>query len=621
MSAPLAVVTRLLDDDPATAAERRYLSAILAADVLTAEDLDLVPGDFGHERHRHVFAAVLDLVRRSEVADLRTVAEELRRRDRLEVVGVDYLSELTDVPTEGRLPRAYLQAVKSEARRRALEVDLAVAAEDLRTGVDAADVAANIGAALGRVETGESVTYEWLPTPPLPPRPILADAAFHGLAGRIVKMIAPHTEADPFGVLACFLVTFGVVVGRGPHVRVGADRHGANLFLTLVGGTSEGRKGTADSEARRPFRLAGAGCVPPSASGLSSGEGFVYAIRDEVRTVKPIREKGRVVDHEEVVEDPGVSDKRLLVTESELASVLARMAREGNTLSALMRQAWDGIDLSTLTKKPVKATDPHVGLIAQTTPAELGKLLSETETLNGWGNRMTFASVQRPHLLPFGGSLRDQDLLPLALELKDTIELVSGFGEMERDNEANAAWKRAYPLLTVDRPGLFGAITARAPQQVIRLSLIYALLDRARMIGAVHLRAALAFWKASQESARVLFGGALGDTVADDLLVELRERPDGMTRNQMMEMFKRNVSSGRIKLALDLLARLGLAAGRKETTGGRPAERWFDSQRLHEINEGNEKTPPGTGNPEEVSSFISFNSSGREKSKQPGGVS
>lgn len=39
--------------------------------------------------------------------------------------------------------------------------------------------------------------------------------------------------------------------------------------------------------------------------------------------LKPIRSDGKVVDHEEVIDDPGVSDKRLLVVESELASVLA----------------------------------------------------------------------------------------------------------------------------------------------------------------------------------------------------------------------------------------------------------------------------------------------------------
>lgn len=477
---------------------------------------------------------------------------------------------------------------------------------------------------LRSVEPAPPPVVEWIDAPPPTPRPTLPPEALHGLAGRIVRALAPHTEADPLGLLAGILTMFGVVVGRGPHVRVGGDRHGTNLFVRLVGPTSEGRKGTAVSEARRVFRLAGDNCIPPNASGLSSGEGFVYAIRDEVRALQPVRERGRVIDHEEVLVDAGVADKRLLVLESELGSVLRRMEREGNTLSALMRQAWDGTDLCTLTKKPIRATDPHVGLIAQVTPAELAALMSETESLNGWANRILFLSVLRPHLLPHGGSLRDHDLLPLALELRDAAAFGRELGEVERTPDARMTWERAYPLLTADRPGLFGGITARGAQHVVRLSLLYALLDRSGAVAPVHLHAALSLWRASEESARGLFGGSLGDTVADDLLAELDERPEGMTRNEMMETFRRNVPSGRIGQALSLLARLGLARGQRETPartpgrrgGGRPVERWRARAYLDEINEVHERTPDDS---DRVSSSNSFTSSGSESSAHVGG--
>jgi hypothetical protein len=67
--------------------------------------------------------------------------------------------------------------------------------------------------------------------------------------------------------------------------------------------------------------------------GLSSGERLIYAVLDEVRGER----RG-----EEVVLDPGEPDKRLLTVESELASLLKVMAREVNTLSPTIRQAWDG---------------------------------------------------------------------------------------------------------------------------------------------------------------------------------------------------------------------------------------------------------------------------------------
>lgn len=464
---------------------------------------------------------------------------------------------------------------------------------------------------------------EWLEPPTETGRITLPDDALHGLAGRIVRTLAPSTEADPFGILGAFLVLFGVSVGRGPHCRVGGDRHAANLFLTLVGPTSEGRKGTAVGEARRLFRLAGPEVDPPSASGLSSGEGFVFAVRDEVRVIRPVREKGRVVDHEEVVEDPGVRDKRLAVIESELASVLKRMEREGNSLSALMRQAWDGADLATLTKKPLRATGAHVGLVASVTPAEQEALMSETEAWNGWGNRQIFALVRRPHLLPHGGTLTDADLVPLAHELREVVLFARELGELERDREARAAWERIYPFLTTDRGGLYGAITARAAQQVIRLSLVYALLDRATEIRAAHLRAALAFWEAAEDSARQLFGGSLGNKIADAVLVEIQDAgPEGITRGELVDRFGRNVYGPQLKAALDLLARLKLAVGRKEHTGtrGRPAERWFSvsaMRRENEIDEG-KAVRPSTGT-DGITSSRSFSRHLSEKTTTAGG--
>jgi hypothetical protein len=55
-------------------------------------------------------------------------------------------------------------------------------------------------------------------------------------------------------------------------------------------------------------------------------------------------------------EDQGVADKRLMVVETEFASVLKNMGREGNMLSPMTRQAWDSGNLRTLNKKnPVRA--------------------------------------------------------------------------------------------------------------------------------------------------------------------------------------------------------------------------------------------------------------------------
>ncbi len=78
-----------------------------------------------------------------------------------------------------------------------------------------------------------------------PPPPALDGTALHGIAGFLVRTLAPHTEADPAAVLLQFLAAFGNLVGPGPHCRVGASRHGLNLFVILVGESSKARKGTS----------------------------------------------------------------------------------------------------------------------------------------------------------------------------------------------------------------------------------------------------------------------------------------------------------------------------------------------------------------------------------------
>src|SRR5437868_8277039 len=84
----------------------------------------------------------------------------------------------------------------------------------------------------------------------------LAPAAFHGLAGEIVRTIEPHSEADPAALLVQVLVAFGSAAGRSAYVAVEADRHYPNLFVVLVGPTAKGRKGTSWGHVRRLFALA-----------------------------------------------------------------------------------------------------------------------------------------------------------------------------------------------------------------------------------------------------------------------------------------------------------------------------------------------------------------------------
>jgi hypothetical protein len=411
----------------------------------------------------------------------------------------------------------------------------------------------------------------------------LSDLAFQGLAGEIVRRIAPHTEASDVALLVQFLTAFGNVIGRNAFIMADGSRHGMKLFAALVGESSKARKGTSSAHVLRVFKRADEDwrrdCI---ANGLSSGEGLIWAVRD--RITKTVKDKKTGLC-EDVIVDQGVADKRLTIVEGEYAQCLKVMSREGNTLSPVIRSSWDSGNLRSMTKNsPARATGAHISIVGHITRDELRRLLTETESANGFGNRFLWVAVRRSKCLPEGGNIASENLNDLVTRLRDAIEFARYAGEVTRSEDARTLWRAVYPSLSEGKPGLLGAITARAEAQVLRLSGIYALLDCSTSIKPEHHHAALELWYYCERSARWIFSTSTGDPRADRILFALRMAGDtGMTRKQILDdVFQRNVSGNVLAGALESLHRSGLAACRKETTGGKPRELWFANKKATE---------------------------------------
>lgn len=390
--------------------------------------------------------------------------------------------------------------------------------------------------------------------------PELHKNALYGLAGDLVRLIEPHSEADPAAILMQTLIAFGNVIGPNPHCRVEqASRHGLNLFCVLVGESSKARKGTSWNHIRRIFApVDSAWAANRIMGGLSSAEGLISEVRDE---------------HDNAVS----TDKRLMIVQDEFASVLRIMGREGNNLSPVLRSAWDGETLRTLVKNdPLKATGAHISMIGHITRPELLKYLSETESHNGFANRLLWTGVRRSKFLPEGGEISADLIHVLSIRIASAVKWGSEEPrEMRRDDAARRLWAAVYPELSEGLPGLLGAATSRAEAQVLRLSAIYAVLDRSATVRLEHLRAALAVWDYCLASARFIFGDATGDATADrirDALMMIGA--EGLTRTDIRDLFKRHASGERIEKALKHLEVLGQAFRRELTTDGRSIEIW-----------------------------------------------
>jgi hypothetical protein len=389
----------------------------------------------------------------------------------------------------------------------------------------------------------------------------LDEHALHGPAGEFVQLVEPHTEADAIALLIQFLVSFGVAAGRHAHLRIEASRHYPNEFCVLVGASGKGRKGSSWDHVEALLAATDPAFVSGRlVSGLSSGEGLIAEVRDPLDDA-----------------DTGApADKRLLVLEPEFAQVMKVLAREGNTLSPVVRNGWDGKRLQALVRNaPLRATAAHLGIVAHITKDELLRHLNATELANGFFNRFLLVAVRRSKLLPFGGSLADTDLDRLKDKLAAALAHARTCGELSFDREARERYSDIYEQLSAPQPGMFGAATGRAEAHTIRLALIYALLDRSQAITRPHLDAALAVWRYVRDSTRWVFGDSLGDPTADDIWALAKDRANGISRTEVRDLFSRNKKAREIDRALAALTDAGrLQRHHGHDGNGRPAEIW-----------------------------------------------
>lgn len=406
--------------------------------------------------------------------------------------------------------------------------------------------------------------------------------AFYGIAGEFVRAADPQSEADPVAVLAQMLAAFGNVAGRNAYFQVSATRHHTNINVAMAGFTAIGRKGSSWDAVR--FSLSS---LDESwhhdriLSGLVSGEGLIHHVRDASYKTEDVKDRGRVVGQQTVLADGGVTDKRLLVIETEMGRVLKAMNRESNTLSDVLRQAWDGGTLRTLAKNAAcAATDAHVSIICHVTPADIRKHLLAEDSVNGFANRFLWLAVRQSKVLPDGGDFSDPAFLaewdPIRFRLAEALEFARVPRKMYRDRDATRIWRGIYEELSAGQSGDFGAILGRAAPYVLRLASLYALLDRSEAIRPEHLAAALALWKYAEDSARFLFGERFGNPDAEKLLTALRAAPGGLSRTLItVKVFSRHKSRKQVNALLsDLLTRGEIHRSLSRGEPGRPVELW-----------------------------------------------
>lgn len=407
-----------------------------------------------------------------------------------------------------------------------------------------------------------------------PERP--APEAFYGLAGEAVRLIAPHTEADSAAVLVNVLTKFGNAAGTQPYTRqAGMARHVPRLYACIVGDSATGRKGESEAAARLFFP------DQQTESGLSTGEGLIHKLRDATWNAEEVAVPGKPPIFGAHVEDAGAADKRLMVVEPEFALMLAKMARPENTLSAVLRDAWDADNvLQTMTKTGAEtASNTWISILGHITPRELRAKLSGVEIANGFANRFGYVAVRRSKSLPTTPPYGDKITAFVGGSLAPALAAAREIEEMHRDAAAERLWDQGgmYAHLTFGsrKPpaGILATLLVRGAPIVVRLSMIYALMDTSPVIREEHLMAAFALWEYMERSVHHIFGNLAGDEIAKRILDELRERGE-VKKTDLYRLCGGNVGADRLDQSLKLLQDRGKARGETRSTKGRPSEVW-----------------------------------------------
>ena len=367
-----------------------------------------------------------------------------------------------------------------------------------------------------------------------------------------------ETETNPFAIAANFMAYLSCAIGRTPYLPIGNTWHHTRLFVLHIGRSGRGRKGDAVSlvirVAQTLQKMQSEFSPQIHRGGLSSREGLVAMIHDGYQ-------QGRQ-------QVPAIDDKRLWVVESEFANILHHGRGQGNTLSAALRDCWDGICLKPATKSNrLYASRPHVCLSGAITPNELMSLMTSRELTNGLANRFLMIWAERSEIVAFPKATPQSTVEALAQRVRQILEFVRASDlddqfQMVLSPQAQKQYAQLYcSELNDDSAGeRITTLMERHAPILLRLAMLFALTDLQFHVEVVHIEAAMAWIRYANESARYVFISANDEVKLMRVrqtakrIVEFLERRGQATRREInVDCFHGHESKTNIDAAVERL--------------------------------------------------------------------
>lgn len=382
----------------------------------------------------------------------------------------------------------------------------------------------------------------------------LPDEALCGPVGDWVMDAMPHTEADPAALLVSALVACGVVAGRGPHFWAGDARQAPVLFAVVAADTPKANRGLSWAVTRRLVEVVDPYLIRRrTRTGVGNGRPVVDALARSDRA--PAR-----------ADEPRMGGaNRLLVHEPGITRALEIAGRPSSELALVIRGAWDGTPIDV---GRTHVSHHHVGIVAHATVDQLASRLSLTGGGVSFVNRFLFVVAHRQPSVVDESTVPTRVVVDHGKRLRDGLEAAATFGPVARSRAAEDRWRSRYHDLVDDDPGgLLGIMVARAPRHVLRMALVYALVEASPRVELHHMDAALALWSycrasASQVCERV---AAPSRDLSAELLAGIAAAGErGLSLTEQLDLFGRNVPATRLRSARESLEDSGRVVSTKE---------------------------------------------------------
>ena len=239
----------------------------------------------------------------------------------------------------------------------------------------------------------------------------LSEEAYYGIAGQFVRLVEPHTEADPNFLLISFLIYAGNVFGRTAFMWAGGDRHFPNLFGCAVGPTATGGRGPQAVQSECSSKKLTKNGLP-TVSSLASRRVRVSYGPSATRSI-PLVERLRA-NAKQTTQTSALTLELQTNGSSSFSrnsTVLCKRSgdREIRSVQLCATRGTGATSVRWSKTLRSKSSNAHISIIANITREELLRDLLAQDMDNGFANRFLWICSRRSKCLPEGGRIWSVD--------------------------------------------------------------------------------------------------------------------------------------------------------------------------------------------------------------------